>query len=105
MNIGQLAKQAVVIQEKIKRVQERLKEATVEASVGGGMVKVVANGQQKLVSIHIEKEIIKAEDQEMLQDLVLSGVNEALKKATEMQEAEMKKVMPAGMNLPGLNLF
>lgn len=102
MKMNHMAKEALLIQQKMKKVQERLKEEKVEASVGGGMVKVTANGHQEILAISIEKEIIKPEEQEMLQDLILSGVNEALKKASEMQQAEMGKVIPPGLGIPGL---
>lgn len=102
MKMNHMAKEALLIQQKMKKVQERLKEERVEASVGGGMVKVTANGHQEILSIAIEKEIIKPEEQEMLQDLILSGVNEALKKANELQQSEMGKVIPPGLGIPGL---
>jgi nucleoid-associated protein EbfC len=73
----------------------------VEASAGGGMVKVVANGSQKIESIVLEKEVVDPEDVEMLQDLVMAAVNDALKKSQEMMSAEMSK-LTGGMNIPGL---
>ncbi len=72
-----------------------------EASAGGGMVKVVANGGQKIESIILEKEVVDPEDVEMLQDLVLAAVNDALKKSQEMVSAEMNK-LTGGLNIPGL---
>lgn len=101
-NMGHLAKQAIVIQQKMKKVQERMKETRLESSVGGGMVKVVVNGHSEILSISIEKEILKPEEQEMLQDLILSGVNEALKKADELSKSEMGKIIPQGLSIPGL---
>ncbi len=74
---------------------------TVEALAGGGMVKVVANGGQKIESIILEKEVVDPEDVEMLQDLVLAAVNDALKKSQEMVSAEMNK-LTGGLNIPGL---
>lgn len=76
-------------------------EKTVETSAGGGMVKVVANGKQQILSIQIEKEVVDPEDIEMLQDLILSAVNEALTKSQEMVAAEMSK-LTGGLNIPGL---
>ena len=76
-------------------------EKTVEASSGGGMVKVVANGKQQILSIQIEKEVVDPEDIEMLQDLILSAVNEALTKSQEMVAAEMSK-LTGGLNIPGI---
>jgi DNA-binding YbaB/EbfC family protein len=102
MKMNHMAKEALLIQQKLKKVQERLKEEKVEASVGGGMVKVTANGHQEILSVVIEKEIIKPEERDMLQDLILSGVNEALKKANELQQSEMGKVIPPGFGIPGL---
>ena len=71
------------------------------SSVGGGMVKAVANGKQQLVSIAIEKEAVDPDDVEMLQDLVLAAVNDALAKAQEMVSGEMSKIT-GGMSIPGL---
>ena len=90
------------MQSEIARIQEELADKTVEASSGGGMVTVVANGKQEVVSIKIEPEIIKGDDQEMLQDLIVAGVNEALRKSKEMMEEELKKVTGGmGLNIPG----
>ncbi len=83
------------------QAQEELALKTVEASAGGGMVKVVANGGQKIESIILEKEVVDPEDVEMLQDLVLAAVNDALKKSQEMVSAEMNK-LTGGLNIPGL---
>ena len=81
--------------------QEQLSLKTIEASSGGGMVKVVANGSQKIESIVLEKEIVDSDDIEMLQDLILSAVNEALNKSQEMVSKEMGK-LTGGLNIPGL---
>ena len=82
-------------------MQEELAEKTVESSSGGGMVTVVANGRQQVVSIHIEKEVVDPDDVEMLQDLVLAAINDSLTKAQEMVSAEMSK-LTGGLNIPGL---
>jgi len=100
--MGNMMKQAQKLQQKMAKLQEELAGATVETSAGGGMVKVVANGKQQIVSIRIEKEVVDPEDVEMLQDLVLAAVNDALAKSQEMVSQEMGKLMPAGMNIPGL---
>lgn len=100
-NMGKLMKQAQQLQNKMNRLQEELAEKTVEATAGGGMVKVVANGKQQIVSIHIEKEVVDPEDVEMLQDLVLAAVNDALNRAQEMVSEEMGK-LTGGLNIPGL---
>ena len=100
-NMNNMMKQAQKLQKKMLQAQQDLATKTVEASSGGGMVKVVANGAQKIESIVLEKEIIDPEDVEMLQDLVLAAVNDALKKSQEMVSAEMGK-LTGGMNIPGL---
>jgi DNA-binding YbaB/EbfC family protein len=78
-----------------------LAEKTVETTAGGGMVKVVANGKQQIVSLQIEKEVVDPEDVEMLQDLILAAVNDALTKSQDMVSAEMSK-LTGGLNIPGL---
>lgn len=83
------------------RMQEELGQKTVESSAGGGMVTVVANGKQQIVSIAIEKEVVDPEDVEMLQDLVLAAVNDALAKSQQMVQQEMGK-LTGGLNIPGL---
>jgi len=83
------------------KLQEELAEKTVESSSGGGMVKVTANGRQQIVSIQVEKEVVDPDDVEMLQDLILAAVNDALAKAQEMVSSEMSK-LTGGLNIPGL---
>ena len=100
-NMNQMMKQAQALQKKMMKTQAELATKTVEASTGGGMVKVVATGGQKIESIVIEKEVVDPEDVEMLQDLVLAAVNDALTKAQEMVSSEMGK-LTGGMNIPGL---
>lgn len=100
-NMNNMMKQAQKLQKKMLQAQEELATKTVEASAGGGMVKVVANGGQKIESIVLEKEVVDPEDVEMLQDLVLAAVNDALNKAQEMVSAEMSK-LTGGLNIPGL---
>jgi hypothetical protein len=99
--LGQMMKQAQKMQAKIMKIQEEMAERSVEASSGGGMVNVTANGKQEVLSIRIEPEVVDPEDVEMLQDLVVAAVNEALKKAQEMVAEEMAKVT-GGMSIPGL---
>ncbi len=91
-NWKNLMKEAQKMQAKIAKMQEELKEKTVEASSGGGMVKVVCNGQQEIVDIEIEPELLEEKDVEMLQDLVLAAVNEALRRSREITEEEMGKI-------------
>ena len=99
--MANMMKQAQKLQSQMLKLQEELAEKTVESSSGGGMVKVVANGRQQIVSIQIEKEVVDPEDVEMLQDLVLAAVNDALAKAQEMVSSEMGK-LTGGLNIPGL---
>ncbi len=99
--LGQMMKQAQKMQAKIMKIQEEMADRSVEASSGGGMVTVTANGKQEILSIRIEPEVVDPEDVEMLQDLVAAAVNEALKKAQEMVAEEMAKVT-GGMQLPGM---
>lgn len=100
-NMQGMMKQAQKLQKKMAKMQEELALRTVEASSGGGMVKVVANGKQQIVSIDIEKEVVDPEDVEMLQDLVLAAINDALAKSQAMVSGEMGK-LTGGMNIPGM---
>jgi DNA-binding YbaB/EbfC family protein len=95
-------KQAQEMQARLARLQEELAGKTVEASSGGGMVTVVANGRQEILSVRIEKEVVTPEEVDLLQDLVRAAVNEALSRSREMMAAEMAKIT-GGMNLPGLS--
>ena len=99
--MGNMMKQAQKLQAKMLRLQEELAEKTVETAAGGGMVKVVASGKQQIVSIQIEKEVVDPDDIEMLQDLVLAAVNDALAKSQEMVSSEMSK-LTGGLNIPGM---
>ena len=101
--MGNMMKQAQKLQAQMMKMQEELAGKTVEAAVGGGMVRVVANCAQppQVISIDIEKEVVDPEDVEMLQDLVVAAVNEALAKSQEMVAGEMGK-LTGGMNIPGL---
>jgi nucleoid-associated protein EbfC len=100
-NMNSMMKQAQKLQKKMMQTQADLATKTIEASAGGGMVKVIANGAQKIESIALEKEIIDPEDVEMLQDLILAAVNDALNKSQEMVSSEMSK-LTGGLNIPGL---
>jgi nucleoid-associated protein EbfC len=100
-NMGQIMKQAQQFQTKMAKLQEELGDKTVEASAGGGMVSVVVNGKQELLSIDIEKEVIDPEDGEMLQDLVMAAVNDGLSKARDMMNEGMG-ALTKGMNIPGM---
>ena len=100
-NMGNLMKQAQNLQSKMAKLQEELKEKTVEASAGGGMVTVVVDGKQEIRSITIEPEVIDPDDIEMLQDLILAAVNDGLSKAKEMINQEMSQ-LTGGLNLPNI---
>ena len=102
MDIGGMMKQAQKIQERIARVQEELGSKTVEASSGGGMVTVVANGKQEIVSIRIAPEVVDPGDITMLQDLVAAAVNEALRASRALLQEEMSRVT-GGIRIPGIN--
>ncbi len=99
--MGNMMKQAQKLQSQMLRIQEELAEKTVEATSGGGMVKVVANGRQQILSILIEKEVIDPQEVDMLQDLIIAAVNDALMKSQEMVTAEMSK-LTGGIKIPGL---
>ncbi len=99
--INGMLKQAQKLQGKIFKLQEEMADRTVETTVGGGMVKASANGRQRLVSITIDPEVVDPNDVGMLEDLIVAGVNDALKKAQEMVSEEMTK-LTGGFNIPGL---
>lgn len=98
-----IVKKAQAMQQEMIKIQEGLKEKTVESSVGGGAVVIKANGQKEVLSVSISDEIIKeaVEDKEILEDLILSAVSEVMRQAEELSEKEMSSVT-GGMNIPGL---
>ncbi len=102
-NIGQMLKQMQQLQSKMQEVQTELESTKVEGSSGGGMVKVVANGKNEIVSVVIDPEVVDKDDVEMLQDLIVAAVNQAREKVQEMQSEKMSG-LTGGMNIPGLNL-
>ena len=99
--MGNMMKQAQKLQAKMIKLQDELAERTVTASAGGGMIEVTANGRQQVTAIVIDPEVVDPDDVDMLQDLVMAAVNDALNKSQEMVSQEMGKLAP-GMNLPGL---
>jgi len=99
--IKNMMKQMKKVQAEMERMQAEMAERTVEASAGGGMVTVVANGAQEIVSVKIDPEVVSADDVEMLEDLIVAAVNEAFRKIQEMASAEGQKLM-GGLGLPGL---
>ena len=96
-----IMRQAQDFQQRLSQVQNELAGRVVTASVGGGMVSVTVNGKNEVLSIQIDKEVINPEDQVMLQDLIVSAVNEGIKKAQDIAQAEMRK-LTGGINIPGL---
>ena len=100
-NMGNMLKKAQELQEKMAKLQEELGDKTVEASSGGGMVAVVANGKQEIVSIKIDPEVVDVNDVEMLQDLVLAAINDALYQAKQMVSEEMSQ-LTGGVKIPGI---
>ncbi|QOY38524.1 YbaB/EbfC family nucleoid-associated protein [Anaerobacillus isosaccharinicus] len=100
-NMGNMMKQMQKLQKQMAQAQEELKSKTVEATAGGGMVKVIATGEKKIVEVIINQEVVDPEDVEMLQDLILAATNEALKNADELINQDMGK-FTKGMNLPGM---
>ncbi len=95
--------QVKALQEKMARMQEELALKKVEASAGGGMVTVIVNGRQEVLSVKVDPQVVDPEDIEMLQDLIVAAVNDGLRKAQEMASAEMGK-LAGGLNIPGLNI-
>lgn len=100
-NMGNLMKQAQAMQERMAKIQEEAAAKTVTATAGGGMVSVTASGALQLVSVTIDPEVLKSQDADMLQDLILAATNEALRKAREMMAEEMQAVT-GGFQIPGL---
>ena len=100
-NMNNLLKQAQKLQKQMEETKEELGKRTVEVSTGGGAVTCIANGDKHILEIKIKPEVVDPEDVEMLEDLVLAAVNEAIKKADEMVASEMGK-LTGGMNIPGM---
>src|ERR1700739_4497340 len=101
MNLNKLMKQAQKMQAQMAKTQAELEEKTVEVSAGGGKVKVVANGAGDVLSIKIDKTIVDPNDVEFLEDLLLSGVKEAIEQGKAMAQSEMMKIT-GGLEIPGL---
>jgi len=106
--MGNLMKQAQKVQEKIQEAQEQLGDLKVEGTAGGGMVTVVANGNQEVLEVKIEPEVLE-DDVEILEDLIVAAVNQALTKANEEAQEKMNEAaggllgnLPQGLNLPGM---
>jgi len=103
MDVGKIMKQAQKMQEQLERVQEELARRTVTASAGGGMVTVIANGKQEIVSVTIAPEAVDPQDIPMLEDLVTAAVNEALRSARGLMQEEMAKIT-GGLRIPGVSM-
>ncbi len=99
--MNDLVRQAQMMQKKMAKMQEELNQKVVEAAAGGGMVTVKANGAQEIIEIKIEKDVVDPEDVEMLQDLIIAAVNDALKRAKDMVQAEMSQ-LTGGLKIPGM---
>ncbi|MBZ4647564.1 MAG: YbaB/EbfC family nucleoid-associated protein [Clostridia bacterium] len=100
-NMNNMIKQAQKMQKEMAKLQEELEQRTVEASAGGGAITVIATGKKQIQEIKISPEVVDPDDVEMLQDLILAAVNEAMRKADEMVSSEMGKIT-GGFNIPGM---
>ena len=101
MNMQKMLKQAQKMQAEMAKTQEELKQKTVEVTAGGGVITVIANGSLEITDIKIQPDAVDPEDVDMLEDLVLAAVNEALRKAQDMAAQEMQK-LTGGLNIPGM---
>lgn len=101
MNMNQMMKQVKKMQQEMEKAQEALKEKTVTGSAGGGVVTVTANGHKEILAVTIKPEAVDPEDVDLLQDLVLTATNDALKKVDELVQQDMGR-FAGGMNIPGL---
>ena len=100
---GNIMKEAQKLQQQMEALQAEVAKKKVDATSGGGMVSVEANGKQEILSIKIDREVINPDDAQMLEDLVLAACNEALRKSRDMVQAEMGK-LTAGLKIPGLGM-
>jgi DNA-binding YbaB/EbfC family protein len=99
--LGDMMRQAQKLQSKMMELQEEMANKTVEATAGGGMVTVVVNGKQEVISITIDPDVVDRQEIEMLQDLIIAAVNEGIRRAQQIWAEEMKK-LTGGMAIPGL---
>ena len=100
---GNMMKEAQKLQAQMEKMQEEVGKKKVDATAGGGMVTVEANGKQELLSIKIDPEVINKDDAQMLEDLVLAACNEALRKSRELVQQELGK-LTGGLKIPGLGM-
>jgi len=101
MDMKFLMKQAKVMQKKMEEMKEELAKKEIKVSSGGGMIEITVNGQQDIKEIKIEPDVIDVNEKEMLEDLLLAAVNEALRQSKELATQEMSK-LTGGVNVPGL---
>lgn len=99
--VSNVVRQAQIMQERMQAVQEEVEKQTVEATAGGGVVTVVANGKKELESIKIKPEAVDPEDVETLEDLIMVAVNDAIKQADDLMAESMSEIT-GGLNIPGL---
>lgn len=99
--MNKMLKEIQKMQVRMAQVEEELRDRTVEATAGGGVIKVVVNGHQDVKAINIQPDVVDPEDVDMLQDLILAAINEGLKKSKEMANQEMAK-LTGGLNMPGV---
>ncbi len=100
-NMANIMKQAQALQEQMAKIQEQAASKTVQGTAGGGMVTVTVSGAMQVVAVKVDPEVIKSEDADMLQDLIMAATNDALAKARDMMSDEMKGVT-GGLGIPGL---
>jgi DNA-binding YbaB/EbfC family protein len=104
-DLSKMMEQLQNMQEQLARTQDELASLTTTAESGGGMVKVTANGRQQIISISIEKEVVSAEEKEMLEDLIVAAVNRVLDQSRELSESKMNDAARGFMpNLPGMGI-
>lgn len=100
-NMNSIVRQAQRMQSKIEKVQEEIAEKEVEASTGGGVVTATVNGNSELLKLKIDPEVANPEDVEILEEMIIGAVNQAMKTATQMMNDEVEKIT-GGLNIPGL---
>lgn len=99
-NYGNMMKQAKIMQKKMEEIQEELKEMNFEASSGGGVVKVIANGDQEILEVKINKEMVDMDDLDMLEDMIMVASNDAIKQSKEESKNRIAG-LTGGLNIPG----
>ena len=101
MNMQEMMTQARKMQEQLAQAQESMKDVTIDASAGGGMVKATVNGDLELVSIQIDPDALDPEDVDLLQDMIVAAVNEAIRGVSEVASKQMSSIT-GGLNIPGM---